>query len=279
MEKYKLIREKLLETGTLKSEELLESPIANPETVMLAHTKEYVQAVCSLTLNPKIVRRIGFPLTEDLVLRSLATVGGAIAASEYALEYGVSGNLAGGTHHALPDAGEGFCVFNDIATAILLHLQNRRIARAAIIDVDVHQGNGNSAILGDLPNVFIFSMHGEKNYPFHKVPSTIDINLPDNTQDEEYLEILKNYLPEILDFMPDIIFYLGGSDPLAQDSLGRLSLSMEGLYKRDQMVFQACKAARIPLSLALGGGYSKPVHHTVQAHVQTYQVLRQVYGI
>ena len=222
MEKYRLIREQLLNNSILKETELYESPLFPVEQLYLTHDKQYVDEVCSLTLNPKIVRRIGFPLTEDLVIRSLATVGGAVAASQSALEDGVSGNLAGGTHHALYDAGEGFCVFNDIAVAIMQLLLHHKIKRAAIIDVDVHQGNGNSAILGDLPQVFIFSMHGKKNYPFIKVPSTIDIELEDNTEDDEFCTILEHHLPIIENFKHDIVFYLGGSDPLATDSLGRL---------------------------------------------------------
>ncbi len=277
MSKYRMIRDELLLSGTLQLSELVQSPIFPQELLYTTHDKQYVDAVCSLTLDPKIVRRIGFPLTPALVTRSLATVGGAVAASQTALDIGVSGNLAGGTHHALYDAGEGFCVFNDIAVSIMQLLSHHHISKAAIIDVDVHQGNGNSAILGDLPQVFIFSMHGKKNYPFHKVPSTIDIDLEDNTEDEEYLDILSKYLPKIFDFKPDIVFYLGGSDPLHTDSLGRISLTMNGLAERDRMVFEACYAKGIPLSLALGGGYSKPIDHSVQAHVQTYKVLKSIY--
>jgi acetoin utilization deacetylase AcuC-like enzyme len=227
-------------------------------------------------LDPKIVRRIGFPLTQGLVTRSLATVGGAVAASEIALEDGVSGNLAGGTHHALYDAGEGFCVFNDIAVAGLRLLNARKVHRVAIIDVDVHQGNGNSAILGDLPQVYIFSMHGRKNYPFIKVPSTVDIELEDGVGDDEYCSILSAQLPFIADFKPDIVFYLGGSDPLETDSLGRLSLSLKGLAERDKLVFEWTRSLGIPVSLALGGGYSKPIQHTVDAHVQTFALAKEI---
>ena len=246
---------------------------------MLAHDPNYVASVCDLTLDPKIVRRIGFPLTAGLVKRSLATVGGAVSASEIALEEGISGNLAGGTHHALYDAGEGFCVFNDIAVASLRLLNARKVNRIAIIDVDVHQGNGNSAILGDLPQIFIFSMHGRKNYPFIKVPSTVDIELEDGVGDDEYCTILKSYLPAFTEHKPDIIFYLGGSDPLETDSLGRLSLTMNGLAERDRMVFEWAKKVGIPVSLALGGGYSKPIEHTVDAHVQTYHIAKSVFEI
>lgn len=276
MAKYRMIRDELLHQGILSPEELRESPIFPAKELTLAHDERYVSDVCNLTLDPKIVRRIGFPLTEGLVTRSLATVGGAVAASEIALEDGVSGNLAGGTHHALYDAGEGFCVFNDIAVAGLKLLNARKIHRMAIIDVDVHQGNGNSAILGDLPQVYIFSMHGRKNYPFIKVPSTIDIELEDGVGDDEYCSILSDHLPIIADFKPDIVFYLGGSDPLETDSLGRLSLSPKGLAERDKLVFEWARTLGIPVSLALGGGYSKPIQHTVDAHVQTFALAKSI---
>jgi len=276
MAKYRMIRDGLLHHGILSPEELRESPIFPAHELTLAHDARYIADVCNLTLDPKIVRRIGFPLTEGLVTRSLATVGGAVAASEIALEEGVSGNLAGGTHHALYDAGEGFCVFNDIAVAGLRLLNARKIHRMAIIDVDVHQGNGNSAILGDLPQVHIFSMHGRKNYPFIKVPSTIDIELEDGVGDDEYCSILSEHLPIIAEFKPDIVFYLGGSDPLETDSLGRLSLTPKGLAERDKLVFEWARTLGIPVSLALGGGYSKPIQHTVDAHVQTFALAKSI---
>lgn len=276
MAKYRMIRDELLHQGILSPEELRESPIFPAQELTLAHDARYISDVCNLTLDPKIVRRIGFPLTQGLVTRSLATVGGAVAASEIALEDGVSGNLAGGTHHALYDAGEGFCVFNDIAVAGLRLLNVRKVHRVAIIDVDVHQGNGNSAILGDLPQVYIFSMHGRKNYPFIKVPSTIDIELEDGVGDDQYCSILSAQLPFIADFKPDIVFYLGGSDPLETDSLGRLSLSLKGLAERDKLVFEWARSLGIPVSLALGGGYSKPIQHTVDAHVQTFALAKKI---
>lgn len=276
MVKYRMIRDALLERNILTIDELRESPLFPASELRLAHDPAYVEHVCNLTLDPKIVRRIGFPLTEGLVTRSLATVGGAVAASEIALEDGISGNLAGGTHHALYDAGEGFCVFNDIAVASLRLLNARKVHRVAIIDVDVHQGNGNSAILGDLPQVYIFSMHGKKNYPFIKVPSTIDIELEDGVCDDEYCTTLIAHLPGIAEFKPDIIFYLGGSDPLHTDSLGRLSLTMKGLEDRDRIVFEWAKHHGFPVSLALGGGYSKPIQHTVDAHVQTFALAKKL---
>jgi acetoin utilization deacetylase AcuC-like enzyme len=278
MEKYRLVRLALLQSQILQANELYEPTLATPAMIKLAHQASYVEAICSGQVDPKVMRRVGFPWSPALVVRSLAAVGGALDAAHEALRCGVSGNLAGGTHHALPEAGEGFCVFNDIAVVILQLLAERRIRRAAIVDLDVHQGNGNAAILASRPEVFVFSMHGAKNYPFHKVPSDLDIDLPDGTTDAVYLEHLANALPQVLAFQPDIIFYQAGVDPLKEDSLGRLALSMAGLAARDQMVLATCYANNIPVSLALGGGYAKPLDLTVQAHAQTYQILKSIYG-
>jgi acetoin utilization deacetylase AcuC-like enzyme len=229
------------------------------------------------TVERMIMRRIGFPWTPELVVRSFTIVGGAIASAEEALESGFAGNLAGGTHHALWDAGEGFCVFNDLAVVTMSLLTRGLVRRVAIVDVDVHQGNGNSAILGKRDDVYILSLHGEKNYPFRKVPSTVDIDLPDNTGDDEYLPILQRELERVIAWKPDIILFQAGVDPLKEDFLGRLSLTMKGLAKRDEIVLSACKRHGIPVSIAMGGGYAKPIEHTVEAHIQTYKVLRSVY--
>ncbi|MBI4853660.1 MAG: histone deacetylase [Acidobacteria bacterium] len=277
MNKYRLVRESLLEKGILAIQELYEPEIVSPEIVTLAHTRKYVESICSGTIDSKAMRRIGFPWSPSLVTRSLASVGGALCAAKVALEIGISGNLAGGTHHALINAGEGFCVFNDIAVVILYLLKHKKIHRAAIVDLDVHQGNGNSAILGDRKEVFIFSMHGEKNYPLHKVPSTIDIGLEDNTSDNQYLALLENALPKVFDFQPDIVFFQAGVDPLKEDTLGRLALSKEGLAKRDKIVLSNCKKHNIPISLALGGGYAKPIQLTVEAHTQTYKIAKEIF--
>jgi acetoin utilization deacetylase AcuC-like enzyme len=277
MEKYRLVRLGLLREGILSGDELFEPHLATRENILLAHTPEYFDAICSGSIDPKLMRKIGFPWSQALVVRSLASVGGALCAAEEALLNGVSGNLAGGTHHALADGGEGYCVFNDIAVVILQLIKQGSIKRAAIVDLDVHQGNGNSSILGSRPDVFILSMHGDKNYPFRKVPSTLDIALPDGTGDEEYLTRLKEALPVVLDFRPDIIFYQAGVDPLKEDVLGRLSLSMAGLEERDRLVLSQCKKFAIPISLALGGGYAKPIELTVSAHMQTYRVLKEIF--
>ncbi len=277
MEKYRLVREALLIKQVLSQDELHEPQMVTPEVVTLAHTRKYVESICNGTIDQKAMRRIGFPWSPSLVTRSLASVGGALCAALAALETGVSGNLAGGTHHALVNAGEGYCVFNDIAVVVLHLLKEKKIRRAAIVDLDVHQGNGNSDILGNREDVFIFSMHGEKNYPFRKVASTLDIGLADNATDNEYLDLLADALPKVFNFQPDIIFFQAGVDPLKEDVLGRLALSHEGLARRDYLVLSECKKLGIPVSLALGGGYAKPIQLTVEAHTQTYKMVKELF--
>jgi acetoin utilization deacetylase AcuC-like enzyme len=266
-----------LREGVARDDELHEPPLPSPDTLRLAHTHEYVEAVLNGTLSEFQIRKIGFPYSEALVKRSLATVGGALAAAEEALRNGVSGNLAGGTHHAFANSGEGYCVFNDLAVVTKYLLTVEKVRRVAIVDLDVHQGNGNAAILGGREDVFIFSMHGAKNYPFRKVPSTIDIDLPDGTSDKEFLSILKEYLPKVFAFKPDIVLYQAGVDPLKEDALGRLSLTHEGLQERDRLVLKECRKHGIPVSLALGGGYAKPIDLTVEAYVGTYKAVREVF--
>lgn len=277
MEKYRLIRYALLREGAVRDAELYEPPLATPEQLQLAHSAEYVEAMCRGTVTSDILRRIGFPWSEGLVIRSLATVGGALAAAESALQDGISGNLAGGTHHAMRHSGEGYCVFNDLAVTALWLLHQRRVRRVAIIDLDVHQGNGNSDILRHRDDVFVFSMHGAKNYPFRKVPSTLDVALPDGTDDQTFLDALTTHLPRVFDFGPDLVLYQAGVDPLKEDTLGRLALTHEGLMQRDRLVLSECKQRGIPVSLALGGGYANPIELTVEAHVGTYKVVREVF--
>lgn len=278
IEKYRMVREALICSGVLEESELFVPTPASPETVMLAHTPAYVHAICNGTADTHTMRRIGFPWSEGLATRTLSVVGGALSAASEALKSGISGNLGGGTHHALADAGEGYCVFNDLAVVALWLLKSGLVRRLAIIDLDVHQGNGNAAILGSHPDIFILSMHGDKNYPFRKVPSTLDIALPDDTGDDAFLQYLEKALPKVFDFRPEIILYQAGVDPLREDTLGRLALSLEGLKQRDLMVLSSCKKHSIPVSLALGGGYAKPITLTVEAHVGTYRAAREVFG-
>jgi acetoin utilization deacetylase AcuC-like enzyme len=277
MEKYRLVREKLLSDGILSPSELHEPVLPSKDIIILAHSPEYYDSFENGTIEPMAVRRIGLPWSKELFRRSLASVGGAIGSARAALEEGIGGNLAGGTHHAFRDYGEGFCVFNDFAVVILHLIKCGLIHRAAIVDLDVHQGNGNSSILGANPDVFILSMHGQRNYPFTKVPSTVDVELPDGTGDDEYIKLLNENLPAVFDFKPDIILYQAGVDTLKEDSLGRLSLTLEGLAERDRAVLGECKKRGIPVSLGLGGGYSKPISYSVDAYAGTYKVVKEIF--
>ncbi|MEO5931191.1 MAG: histone deacetylase, partial [Candidatus Kapaibacterium sp.] len=231
MEKYRLLRDALLDARILLPDELHEARPVDREMLLVAHTAEYVNRFCEGSIDPRAVRRIGIPWSERFVMRSLASVGGTLAAARAALRDGLGGNLAGGTHHAFAGYGEGYCVFNDIAVAALTLLDDGSVRRVAVIDLDVHQGNGTAAILGDDPRLLTLSMHGRNNFPFTKVPSTIDIDLEDGTGDDEYLSLLAAALPAVSEFLPDLIFYQAGVDPLASDRLGKLSLSFEGLMR------------------------------------------------
>lgn len=278
MAKYAMLHTALVAEGILKPAELIPAEPAARAQVTAAHTPDYFDAFVSGTLAPDIIREIGIPWSPEFVQRTLASMGGSIAAARQAMRDGFSGNLAGGTHHALADRGGGFCVFNDIAIVSNLLLQEGAARRIAVVDLDVHQGNGTASILAGEPRVFLFSMHGQKNYPFRKVPSTLDIGLPDSATDEEYLAALQNGLDEVPSFSPDLIIYQAGVDPLASDRLGRLNLTMEGLAQRDRMVLQQCLNTRIPVVMLMGGGYAKPIEDTVLAHVQSYRVARQVFS-
>ncbi|MCS7176236.1 MAG: histone deacetylase [Candidatus Kapabacteria bacterium] len=278
MSKYRMVRHALEAQDVLPGSCFCEAPLASPEDLLRAHIPEYVQAFLSGTIPPNIMRRIGFPWSQELVLRTLATVGGALAAAEAALQEGISGNLAGGTHHAMPDSGEGFCVFNDLAIVALSLLQRRKVRRIAIIDLDVHQGNGTAAILSAYPEIFTFSMHGARNYPYRKVPSTLDVPLEDHTDDDTYLRLLESLLPRIIAFKPDIVLYQAGVDPLREDTLGRLDLSHLGLMERDFLVLSMCLRHEIPIVLTLGGGYADPIELSVQAYVNTYRVATELFS-
>jgi acetoin utilization deacetylase AcuC-like enzyme len=271
MPKYRLLRERLLRDGALREDDFSASGLIDLDALLLVHDREYVDAVVHGALSEAEVRRLGFPWSEQLVLRSRASVFGTVAAAREALCNGVAGNLAGGTHHAFADHGEGYCVFNDHAVAARLLQLEGRIDRAVIVDVDVHQGNGSAAIFSGDESVFTFSMHGARNYPFRKQRSSLDVELPDGCEDAEYLALLEQYLPAALDAArADILLYQGGVDPLAQDALGRLRLTHDGLRARDRIVFTAARDRGIPVVLTLGGGYAKPLTASVEAHCGTY---------
>ena len=276
--KYQMLRALIATEAILTPSMLVAAPPAERTDLLRAHSAAYVDAVFEGTLAPDIIRRIGLPWSPALVRRSRATVGGAMASARSALKTGLSGQLAGGTHHAHRDFGSGFCVFNDLAVAALTLLEEGRAGRIAILDVDVHQGDGNSAILKDEPRVLVVSLHGAKNFPFRRVASDLDVDLPDGTEDRAYLHALADVLPVIDAFRPEILLYLSGVDPLAQDRLGRLSLTHEGLGQRDRMVFEYCRLRGLPVSIAIGGGYAEPISDSVGAYAQTFRIAREVLG-
>ena len=267
-EKYRLLRELLAAGGRFEFEA---APLADPDSLAPAHDSEYIRRFLDGTIEPRLMRRIGFPWSPELVRRTLASVGGTLRATNDALLFGVGGNLAGGTHHAFRSEGAGFCVFNDIAIAIHGLLAKRRIARAAVVDLDVHQGDGTALLFAGEPAVLTLSLHGGNNFPFRKQRSSIDVDFPDGAGDAEYLAALERTLPRVFDFAPGIVFYQAGVDALQSDRLGRLALTQAGLRRRDEMVFQGCKERGIPVVVTLGGGYSQPIAATVEAHANTYR--------
>ena len=275
--KYRLLREKIVSQGLLGGADLLPSPTISLDHLHMAHSSRYVDKVLNGALNPDEQRRIGLPWSMTLARRSRATVGGTLAAAREALRQGISGQLAGGTHHAHRDFGSGYCVFNDLAVAALTLLDEGLVRRVAILDVDVHQGDGTAAILADNPSVFAASLHGEKNFPFRKVASDLDIALADGTRDAAYLVALADALSAVDQFEPDVLLYLAGVDPLEADRLGRLALSREGLCQRDETVLRLCRDRNLPVAIVAGGGYAEPVDVTVDAYAQTWIVARRVF--
>jgi acetoin utilization deacetylase AcuC-like enzyme len=279
IQKYRLVREQLTVEGTLALHELLRPDLASEQDIRLVHTAEYWTQVERGTLPPEAIRRIGLPWSESLVRRSRASVQGTLTAACFALEDGVGINLAGGTHHAFPDHGEGYCVLNDIAIAIRVLQRDRALRRVAVIDCDVHQGNGTAAVFSGDANVFTFSIHGANNYPARKVPGTLDIDLPDGTGDEAYLAALEPAVKQIVgEFRPDMVFYQAGADPLRNDRFGRLRLTHAGLRRRDELVLGAARDAGIPVAITMGGGYGHRLEDTVEAHCNTIRAARAVFA-
>lgn len=277
--KYRMLKDRMTAEGTLGRASLVPSPAASRQELEGAHTKDYVAAVFDGTLAPEIQRRIGLPWSPVLLARSRATVGGSLAAARVALAEGVSGQLAGGTHHAHAAFGSGYCTFNDLAVTALTLLAEGAVQRIAIVDCDVHQGDGNAAILAGDPRVFVLSLHGAKNFPFRKVPSDLDVDLPDGTEDEAYLEALIAALEPVIAFRPDLVLYLSGADPLRSDTLGRLSLTFDGLAERDRYVLQLCRRRAIPVSIAIGGGYAQPIADSVEGYLNTFRVAAEVFRL
>ena len=275
MAKYRLLRERLGTDAILPPADLVEAPAADWETLRLVHTRGYADAVRTGTLPRDAQRRIGFPWSPEMVERSRRSVGATIAAARHALSHpsATAANLAGGTHHAFTDRGEGFCVFNDVAVATRLLTGEGVVQRVAVIDCDVHQGNGTAAIFRDDPAVFTFSTHGRNNYPFRKEASDLDLEWPDGTGDGEYLAALEEHVAGVLArHRPDLVFYLAGADPYEGDRWGRLKLTIEGLRRRDAIVFDACGAGGVPVAVTMAGGYARDVDAIVTIHANTIRM-------
>lgn len=275
--KFELVRDKLLAEGTLSQDELFEPAPASVEDVLLVHTEDYVSRLLNGTLTSKEIRRLGLPWSESLVRRSFYAVGGTLAATEVALAEGYSSNLAGGTHHSFPDRGEGFCVLNDVAISIRAMRARGLIRRAAIVDCDVHQGNGTATIFSSDDDTFTFSIHGANNYPLFKAESSLDVELPDGTSDQEYLDCLAHHLPAVFAHDPDIVFYLAGADPYAGDKLGRLAVSIDGLRARDAFTLRECYEREVPVVTVMSGGYGKNINDTIEIHCNTIRAVKEIF--
>jgi len=270
MAKYRLLRERIVAEGILAPDDLHVPDPIGWDDLRLVHDEAYLDAVAAGRLPADAQRRIGFPWSEMMVERSRRSVGATLAAAREATRDRVAANLAGGTHHAFRDRGEGYCVFNDVAVAAAVLLRDGAIRRAAVVDCDVHQGNGTAAIFRGEPAVFTFSLHGAKNFPFRKETSDLDVTFDDGAGDDEYLAALDAHLPSVLDgHAPDIVFYLAGADPYEGDRLGRLKLTIDGLRARDRLVFDACRARELPAVVVMSGGYADDVDAIVTIHANT----------
>lgn len=278
MEKYELLPQQLLYEGTCIAKNFFEPKMPSNEDILAVHTEEYFENLLNLTIDKRAARKIGFPLSKELIERELRIAQGTIEGCEYALKHGVAMNIAGGTHHAYTDRGEGFCMLNDQAIGAK-YLQKKGFAeKILIVDLDVHQGNGTAEIFENDDSVFTFSMHGAGNYPFKKEKSDLDIAVRDGSGDEIYLQKLKQTLPKLIDEQnPDFIFYLSGVDILETDKLGRLNCTIEGCKERDRFVLQTCKDLNIPVQVSMGGGYSPEIKTIIEAHANTFRVAQEVY--
>jgi len=278
MMKYELIPEQLIYEGSITEKHFFHPEALDEETILLTHNKEFWKKLQGQTLSKKEIRKIGFPMTGALVQRGRHIAQGTIDCALYAMDNGCAMNVAGGTHHSFADRGEGFCVFNDFAIASNYLLNQKIVKRILIVDLDVHQGNGTAKIFEKNSRVFTFSMHGAKNYPTKKERSDLDIALPDKTEDDLFLKTLKETIPSLINkHKPDIILYLSGVDVLETDKLGRLSMTLDGCRKRDEIVFQTASKFGIPVAVSMGGGYSERLKDIVEAHANTFRSAIEVF--
>ncbi|WP_109851228.1 histone deacetylase [Aquimarina sp. AU58] len=278
MVKYELLPKQLLYEGTCKEENFFTPNIPDAAPILTVHTKGYYKSLIELSLDPKTARKIGFPLSKELIDREVIIADGTIKASQYAMQHGIAMNIAGGTHHAYTDRGEAFCLLNDQAIGARYLLQHGLAKKILIVDLDVHQGNGTAEIFENDDTVFTFSMHGANNYPFKKEKSDLDIELPNQTEDHEYLKILKETLPQLInDQEPDFMYYLSGVDILSTDKLGKLGCTLSGCAERDRFVLQTCKDLDIPVMCSMGGGYSPDIKTIIEAHANTYRLAQDIF--
>lgn len=278
MQKYTMIPQRLLNEGTITEANFFTPQKLTESEILTTHTAEYWHKLKTQTLSAKEARAIGFEMKPELVERGRYIAHATYECALYAQKFGISMNVAGGTHHSFADHGEGFCVFNDVCIASNLLLERGQAQRILVVDLDVHQGNGNASIMADENRVFVFSMHGEKNYPFRKIPSDLDIDLPNDTGDEAYLQILTETLPRLIDdFRPDMMFYQSAVDVLASDKLGKLAMSMAGCKRRDEFVLQTAKDNGIPVAVVMGGGYSEDINDVIEAHCNTFRLAKSMF--
>ncbi|WP_396187832.1 histone deacetylase [Flavobacterium sp.] len=278
MIKYELLPQQLLYEGTVVNSQFFTPELPNLDDIIAVHNKEYVQQLLDLTLDPRAVRKIGFPLSSELIEREFRLAQGTIEGAKNAFKDKIAFNIAGGTHHAYSNRGEAFCLLNDQAIAAQYLLDTKLAKQILIIDLDVHQGNGTAEIFQNDPRVFTFSVHGKSNYPFKKEHSDLDIALPDNTSDEDYLELISKEIPKLINQVcPDFIFYLSGVDILATDKLGKLSCTINGCKERDTLVFENCAHYQIPLQVSMGGGYSPEIKTIIDAHANTYRMANEIF--
>jgi acetoin utilization deacetylase AcuC-like enzyme len=278
MEKYTLLPEQLIYEGTVTEANFFIPPTFKEEVITTVHTQGYWEKLKKLNLTKQEIRKTGFPLSQQLIEREVIIMNGTIQCALFAMKYGIAMNIAGGTHHAFTDRGEGFCLLNDIAIAAQYLLDNQFAKQILVVDLDVHQGNGTAQIFENEPRVFTFSMHGESNYPMHKEKSDLDIGLPDGITDKPYLDLLYNSLPRLIEeVQPNHIFYLCGVDILETDKLGRLGVTKEGCKERDRFVLQTAKDHKIPITCSMGGGYSPDIKVIIDAHANTFRLAQSIY--
>ncbi|MBT4324630.1 MAG: histone deacetylase [Cryomorphaceae bacterium] len=278
MIKYELIPEQLVRENTCTENNFFNPEKVDDLIVLLTHEKEYFERFKSLDLSKKEIREIGFPLSKELVEREMEIAEGTIRGVHYSIKHGISMNIAGGTHHAFYNRGEAFCMLNDQGIAANYILNKGLANRVMIIDLDVHQGNGTAALFNNTSNVFTLSFHGKNNYPFRKEISDLDVEFNDNTNDDEYLKVLKETIPRAIEeFKPDFIFYLSGVDVLENDKLGRLSLSLNGCKERDRFILDICKKNSIPVQVSMGGGYSVVLKNIIEAHSNTFRLAQEIF--